>query len=181
MPGHPSATIEAWAVPVQGLQMLDHTYVVSSCGYRWGCFGADSGGSIVVPSGTGDSNIAECLSHPRAGRRVYAGLTYFVHGVCHQASNRVMEPTGRTLSSFGARVRGYHISLIRYGIYRLAPWNREAFCYGAANLLAVDTVASGPSDDRQPNKAKRRPDSSWGSAHSRYTRRHREGTLWFLS
>jgi len=65
MPGAISATIEAWAIPAQHIPAVDHTYVASSCGYKWGCFGRDSGGTLVVPGGTGDSNIAECLSHPR--------------------------------------------------------------------------------------------------------------------
>jgi hypothetical protein len=105
MPGNPSATIEPWTIPAQPLQFFDHTYVTSSCGYKWGCFGRDSGGTVVVSGRTGDSNVAECLSHPRRGQWRHAGLDYLVHGVCHQATNRVLEPTGCTLIGSNKRAR----------------------------------------------------------------------------
>lgn len=145
MPGDPAAKIEAWAVPVNNLRMLDHTYVISSCGYRWGCFGLDTGGSIIVP-GSGDSNTAECLSYPRSGNVEYAGLIYFIDGVCHQATNRVLEPTGLTLGSTGKLVRGYNLSLARYGLYGLPAWSRRAFCYSGNSLLSVASIASDVAD-----------------------------------
>ncbi len=88
MPGTPSSQFKAWAIPAQAAPIFDHTYVTSSCGYQWGCFGRDSGGTTPVQQGIGDSNVAECLSKPRNNGRLYAGLTYLVDGVCHQASNR---------------------------------------------------------------------------------------------
>lgn len=155
MPGATSATIEAWAVPVQQIPMFDHTYVTSSCGYSWGCFGAASGGTVAVPGGTGNSNIAECLSNPRQvassisgstsgpTHDIYADLNYRIEGLCHQATNRVMEPTGRTLGGPGAvkRVGGYKLSLPRYGIYGRGLWARKNFCYTGQTLLTGSLVS----------------------------------------
>ena len=118
MAGSASAKIEAWTIPIQPLQFADHTYVTSSCSYKWGCFGRDSGGTLVVPGGIGDFNVAECLSYPRTHQWEFAGLTYLVHGVCHQATNRVLDPTNLTLSVSGA-VRGYRLSILRFGAYGL--------------------------------------------------------------
>jgi len=64
MAGLVSATLEGFALPAQNAPFWDHTYVISSCGYRWECFGRDNGGHVIT-SGVGNSITAECLSHPR--------------------------------------------------------------------------------------------------------------------
>src|SRR5690349_12283327 len=87
MAGVPSATLTGWAIPVQGLPAAEHTYVTSSCGLIWHCWGASSGGTSVT-SGVGNSAIAHCLSRPAST----AGLRYALDGFCHQATNRILHP-----------------------------------------------------------------------------------------
>lgn len=105
----------------------DHTYVRSDDGYKWGCFGRDSGGSQVC-AGTAGSKKADCLSKPRTSV-YYAGLLYAVHGVCHQAANRILYRTGRTVSA----ANGYWASWAVYGTYgtNYAEWvARRYSCLG---------------------------------------------------
>lgn len=124
------ASIDVWTLPAQMAPFFDHTYVKSSCGYSWGCFGRAEGGRALGIEAFGDSNISECLSNPKSDFFLFAGLRYFIDGVCHQASNRVLDPTGRTLPS---TVKGYNISIIRWGQYGRPVWNKEK-CYRASEI-----------------------------------------------
>jgi hypothetical protein len=126
MAAGPEANISAWAVPAQVFgSILDHTYGLSSCGLQWGCFGRSSGGAQIC-AGAGSSAICECLSYPRAYSGEYAGLRYLIDGVCHEATNRVLDPAGLKLTS---EVRGYALSVLRFGQYGLAAWNQRSRCY----------------------------------------------------
>lgn len=125
MAGNHTAKLKASRISLQSLPFFDHTYATSSCGYTWGCFGRDAGGTDVV-EGIGDSFVAECLSYPRNGAIEYAGLTYLVHGVCHQATNRIIDPAGLSLDS---SVGGYRVSLLRFGRYGLSAWKNRYTCY----------------------------------------------------
>jgi hypothetical protein len=105
-------------IPSQLHPRWDHVYVTSDTGHCWGCFGRDSGG-IEICSGPGDLAFAYCLSYPR-GKRLglprYAGITYAIEGVCHQAANRILYPVGNG-SLLVARARGYGLSHALYGPY----------------------------------------------------------------
>ncbi len=116
------------AMPAQNARLWDHTYVASSCGLRWGCFGRDRGGREVC-RGPGDSAIADCLSQPNST----TGLVYGVTGVCHQAANWILGPADILVT----KARGYVISVFSYGTYGK---NRQhpslSPCYGAGGSIA---------------------------------------------
>jgi len=104
----------------------DHTYVTSSDGGKWGCWGRDSGGREIC-SGTGSSKRANCLSQSSS----HAGIIYGVTGVCHQTANRILYPAAAVVS----RASGYWASIIMYGTYgtpnaaALIEWEvRKARC-----------------------------------------------------
>lgn len=134
MAGVPSATLEGWAIAAQRTPWWDHTYVVSSCGLRWGCFGRSAGGSQLA-AGTGSSLIADCLSQPASAPGVvpwvYAGLRYGIDGVCHQAANRILFPSGTTV----AACAGYPWSVWTYGAYPM-PWPELQICAPSGTLFA---------------------------------------------
>jgi hypothetical protein len=123
MAGADKATLSGCSIPASFNRNVDHTYVISSCGLSWGCFGRRSGGSSVV-SGSGSSIIAHCLSHPNET----AGIKYLITGVCHQASNRILYPAGITVDGS----HGYGASVMLYGIYGLGSWPQIVDCIGDA-------------------------------------------------
>ncbi|GAK53733.1 hypothetical protein U14_05007 [Candidatus Moduliflexus flocculans] len=86
----------------------DHTYVTSSDGGKWGCWGGCDGGEVIC-SGTGSSKQANCLSQNSS----HAGLIYAVTGVCHQTANRILSPAKVIVRE----ARGYWASVILYGTY----------------------------------------------------------------
>ena len=114
----------------------DHTYVTSSAGHVWPCFGRGAGGAEVC-AGSANVHRAHCLSKPRSE----AGIVYAVTGVCHQAANRILYPAGKTVSG----ARGYRWSLFTYGAYgkdpdtndlhfpSRNPWPELAACIGFNN------------------------------------------------
>lgn len=108
MAGQPGAVLYGRAMPAQNARQWDHTYVASSCGLRWGCFGRHQGGREVC-RGPGDSSIADCLSKPGST----TGLIYGVTGVCHQAANWILGPANILVTS----ARGYALSVFTYGTY----------------------------------------------------------------
>ncbi len=77
-----SADLEGFAALQQ---TIVHTYVRSSCGASWGCWGGSTGG-VRVCNGTGSSKEADCISQRGAG------ILYGVNGVCHQTANRILSP-----------------------------------------------------------------------------------------
>jgi hypothetical protein len=83
-----------------------HTYVTSSCGLAWGCFGRCENGTPLC-SGQGSSTISDCIAQDGAG--IFYGIT----GVCHQAANRISFPAG--LKAIGAG--GYPQSVFTFGEY----------------------------------------------------------------
>jgi hypothetical protein len=88
----------------------DHTYVECGTGAKgWGCWGGKAGGN-AFRQGTGSTARAAAIAQPneKAGIRCY-----LVNGVCHQAANRILIPTGITV--LGAR--GYQLSQLMYGTY----------------------------------------------------------------
>lgn len=89
-------------------KFADHTYVGSSEGHSWGCWGRSKGGEAIC-SGDGDPAIANCLSRTRSG----AGITYGITGLCHQTANRILAPAGITVHE----ADGYGLSLALFGTY----------------------------------------------------------------
>lgn len=101
------AQLSGWAVKISWLG-ADHTYVTSSDGGVWGCWGRSSGGRGIC-SGQGSSKRANCLSQSSS----HAGIIYGVTGVCHQTANRILYPAGVVVS----RANGYWASVTMYGTY----------------------------------------------------------------
>ncbi len=109
------ATLYGHAVIIKGLN-ADHTYVTSSDGNRWGCWGRDSGGHEIC-SGRGSVTEADCLSQSSS----HAGLVYGITGVCHQTANRILFPAKVIVN----KAKGYWASVTVYGTY------------GTANLISL--------------------------------------------
>jgi hypothetical protein len=125
MAGVSSATLEAWAVPLVAPSVFDHTYVVSSCGLRWGCHGRSAGGALLR-SRIGNSAIADCLAGPNGE----AGIRYLRTGVCHQIANRILHPAGITVAGCG----GYAISVSLWGQTGPRPWPELQACYSGGTV-----------------------------------------------
>ena len=94
---------------------IDHTYVTSSDGHIWNCWGRSSGGQVIC-SGEAESEHAECLSQ----RKSHAGLLYGLTGVCHQTANRILFPARCIVS----KATNYWLTAFIYGTYGLSV---EAF------------------------------------------------------
>jgi hypothetical protein len=131
MAGVQSATLQGWSVAIPATAW-EHTYVTSSCGLKWGCYGRDSGGA-VLSGATGSSIIADCLSQPNS----QAGIIYPITGVCHQTANRILHPAGITV----AGCRGYNLSAFAFGTYGLGNWPELPTCYSPGTIPA--NVGSG--------------------------------------
>lgn len=96
----------------------DHTYVSSSLGHAWGCWGGSAGGRSIC-SGNGNCDQADCLSHPNA----QAGISYGVTGVCHQTANRILFPAAQTVS----QAWGYRASILIWGVYGTDPASGQQY------------------------------------------------------
>jgi hypothetical protein len=107
-------------IPLVGYQGWDHTYVTSSDGFVWPCWGRSAGGKALV-SARGDSKVADCLSRNNS----QAGLVYAVTGVCHQTANRILDPANVVVGGAG----GYAVSSRLFGTYGVGPWPQRASCY----------------------------------------------------
>jgi hypothetical protein len=126
------AVLSGFSVAMIGARWWDHTYATSSDGHLWSCFGRDSGG-LILDRGTGDSALADCLAHPIRHPHVYAGITYGLTGLCHQAANRILYPAGIKV----ARAKGYGGSVFAFGEYGLGPWREKDVCV----KMAASSVA----------------------------------------
>ncbi|PFB77108.1 hypothetical protein [Bacillus thuringiensis] len=92
---------------------FDHTFVQSTKGDRWGCWGRDEDDckrEIVNGGGNHRIKMARCLAEPNGT----AGIVWSVTGMCHQAANRILFPAhGITVSA----ARGYAATVLTYGVY----------------------------------------------------------------
>lgn len=143
------ATLSGYSMPAATAPMWDHVYANSDDGKSWCCFGGDSGGQSIC-SGLGDSAFADCLSQPMyhetsASIAVsrFAGVLYGVDGVCHQAANRVLCPSGILVT----QARGYGFSTLAYGTYgnHRSSWPELQKCasvHGGSGGI-IGTVGSG--------------------------------------
>jgi hypothetical protein len=104
----PIGTLTGFAINIVAFPIWDHTFVNSSHGHLWGCWGRSAGGKQIC-SGTGNCDQADCLSQPNS----QAGITYGVTGVCHQTANRILFPALQTVSG----ARGYRASVFVWGVY----------------------------------------------------------------
>lgn len=90
---------------------IDHTYVTSSEGHIWNCWGRSSGGQVIC-SGETEAAHAECLSQKNS----HAGLLYGLTGVCHQTANRILFPASCIVSA----ATNYWLTVFFYGTYGLS-------------------------------------------------------------
>ena len=100
-------TLTGHAIKMAGLP-ADHTYVTSSDGRVWPCWGRFTGGTAICV-GAGNVDAAECLSQPNSK----AGIEYGISGVCHQTANRILYPSGEQVSS----ATQSRLSYFAYGVY----------------------------------------------------------------
>jgi hypothetical protein len=121
-------TLAGFAVPAQNFPLGDHTYVESSIGHKWGCFGRSNGGTAPICSGQGSAQDADCLSQTNSE----AGISYGFTGVCHQASNRILYPGGVLV----LQARGYGASERLFTAYGLGPWPQLQSCLGPGTLVS---------------------------------------------
>lgn len=89
---------------------LSHTYVTSTCGASWDCWGGKTGGSVVC-QGTGSSIEADCI----AGSKGRAGIVYWVTGLCHQTANRILWPAKTQLPDHIPEVLASYAVFEEYG------------------------------------------------------------------
>jgi hypothetical protein len=120
MAGVASTTLEGWAIPLASGSSWDHTYAVSLCGLRWGCWGVSIGGAPIC-AGLGSSIVADCLSQPNST----AGIRYLRTGCCQQTANRILHPAGLTVVAAG----GYSVSV--WGAYGRGRWHQRITCYAS--------------------------------------------------
>lgn len=135
----------------------DHVYVTSDAGHKWGCFGRDNGGTTLC-SGNGNAAFADCLSNPQGqsplGMPIYAGITYGVDGVCHQAANRILYPVGNG-GLIVAQAKGYGLSAFFYGTYgwgTKVPWPQLSQC-ASLNVSAGGASSGGPTVAQNDSKS----------------------------
>jgi hypothetical protein len=103
----PVGTLIGYALKIPLLR-AEHTYIESSHGHVWGCWGRSAGGRPICV-GTGNTDQADCLSRPNSE----AGIIYGVTGVCHQTANRILYPSAQTVSG----ASGYRGSIFAWGTY----------------------------------------------------------------
>lgn len=135
MAGVPFDILEGWAIPAQAVNAWDHTYVVSSLGLRWGCFGRDRGGRLIRGA-AGSTPLADCLSKPNS----QAGISYLRTGVCHQAANRILHAAGQLTV---AGCNGYAVSTFMFRVYGLGAWPQLAAC-AQGQTVVKSTGTGGP-------------------------------------
>lgn len=118
----PTGTLTGYALKIP-LLPAEHTYVKSSDGHVWPCWGRSSGGRPIC-AGTGNTAQADCLSRPNSK----AGIHYGKTGVCHQTANRILCVT-RSKETV-SRAKGYPASVFAWGTYGLGPvpWRELRNC-----------------------------------------------------
>jgi len=130
------STLYGWSV--DSFYGIDHTYVTSSDGHVWPCWGRSSGGQVIC-SGTADASQADCLSQKNSR----AGILYGLTGVCHQTANRILYPARCIVS----KATNYWITAFLYGTYGLSVVkfkSRLAKCLGEDDYHFQRLGAGGP-------------------------------------
>jgi hypothetical protein len=106
----PVGTLTGYALKMSP-PIAEHTYVTSSHGHVWPCWGRFQGGRVIC-FGSGNTDQADCLSNSHS--KLEAGIRYGKSGVCHQTANRIMLPAGQTVFNALHSNRG---SLFAWGTY----------------------------------------------------------------
>jgi hypothetical protein len=137
MAGVASASLQGWSIQMTTPPWQDHTYVTSSCGLVWQCWGGCSGGT-ALSAALGSSIVADCLSQPNS----QAGIVYGITGVCHQTSNRILHSARVTVVG----CQGYNLSVFAYGVYGAGNWPQLSVCYphGTVPAQPGSTRAASP-------------------------------------
>jgi hypothetical protein len=119
-------------------QTIFHTYVKSSCGASWGCWGGTTGG-ISICGGTGSSVEADCIDG-----KDDAGILYYITGVCHQIANRIL----------GAMSPNSWLPVPRHGSYiNRRPSivrGRFGFAISSTTRSKASLLSSAPNSERLP-------------------------------
>lgn len=134
-----NATLEGFATVGQ---IVFHTYVKSSCGASWGCWGGTTGG-VSICSGTGSSIQADCIDG-----KDDAGILYYITGVCHQIANRILSPAGIQIPDTFPDVRNSYFIYDEYGhnLIGQTPFNRWP---DRKTICSTPSGSTGPSGDSQ--------------------------------
>lgn len=115
------------AIDAHVIGLLNHTYVTTFDGRKFGCFGRDAGGSLIQTA-NGDCDLAECIAlHAIGGpsgipTKVIgmSGIVYVITGVCHQAANRILWSAGIKLPLTYPLIKR---SVQQFGFYgKEFPW-----------------------------------------------------------
>lgn len=129
-------TFDAYAVPMIGAPMVDHTYVVLDGSHRFACHGRTSGGAVVA-TGFGNVDLGVCLS----GINGEAGVQYGKSGVCHQTANRILLPARADVF----RARGARSSMFVWGAFgRKGHRHYSPQTFPWPELTSCVTVHGGP-------------------------------------
>ena len=123
--------LEGYAMPVQNIHIVDHTYVHSFSNgaivKKYGCHGREDGGKVIC-KGYGDITWAEKIAKPDGS----AGIRYGIDGVCHQMANRILYPAGIIVSA----ASGYSLSSLIYGTYGHGEFNPDVL--KTSTLLSIE-------------------------------------------
>ena len=132
----------AWANPLKGVSMFDHTWVTDytpnestipsgkNYWYCWGIFHA-SAGHGKIGEANADATIAKSLVEPNVAPPQFPGQSgepqdgsitfYGVDGVCHNVANQILYSTGNATTEpiRVEKANGYHLSTFFYTNYGL--------------------------------------------------------------
>lgn len=120
-----TATIRGHKVPtdyaggsIPGLEHLprEHTFVSTTNGETWGCFGRDLQDEPAAEI-TGQGEVTIEWVRAIAGADGSAGLVFQTSGVCQQCANRLLLPAGLDVSDS----KGNEIATVVFGKYGLDP------------------------------------------------------------
>ena len=121
---------------------LQHTYVETDSGLKWGCGGRFEGGSVVDEAEMASLAGPVCHARPEAGWApsvafgdVHAGIAIVWSleellagsigtGTCHQIANRILEPASISI----AGVKGWTLSHKVFGLYGIGDWPEREHC-----------------------------------------------------
>lgn len=129
---HGNAELIGHAVELENetlASFLEHTYVTSSNGYSWNCWGRDKGGKEICRA-RGNARLANKIAQPQPPDEGFAILynnipcarieRYLIDGVCHQAANRILFPAKRLVD----KAKGSVITCAWFGLY---GYGKDAF------------------------------------------------------
>jgi hypothetical protein len=131
-------------------KLADHTYVECTGGKTWKCWGRSAGGRNIA-SGSASTKRADAIATQNGtASNQCAGLQlYLVNGVCHQAANRILIQTGKTIKA----AHGYWLSSSLFGPYgRVLFWpvSSPFDKYASVNGDLSECIDSGNASQESP-------------------------------